>query len=167
MRAFTKANVCVNLLVLVLLVTALTVGSCRESIPSEYRSFFDRPLGEQSDALQKYPLNKQIDIYLIAVTRIHPPLSHLAVDLARHEKKVVPYLVERLREEEDDELRADIIYVFRWMARLHNYGPDHPFYIDYDVRNDLDVVSFLEQVVSLNGLQREDAEESLRVIRGK
>ena len=161
-------RVVISRVALALLVACVLV-SCRESIPSEYRSFFDRPLEEQSEELQKYPLDEQIDIYLIAVTKIHPPLSHLAVDIARYEKKAVPYLIERLREEEGDELREDIIYVFRWMALLHNYGPEHSFYVEYDVKSDQEVVSLLEEVVSSmqEPLPRRSSEESLDIILGR
>ncbi|MDA2925560.1 hypothetical protein MYX65_13085 [Acidobacteria bacterium AH-259-L09] len=142
--------------------------SCMGEIPSEYRAFFDLPLSQQHRAIHDYPLDKQLDIYLIAVTRIHPPDYAFADDIASSGKKATPILVKRLKGEQDESIQQKIIYIFEVMARCHNFNVQHDLYLDYDVGNDKDVITLVKQVVSLmeGPFYKERSERSLKVILG-
>ncbi len=146
----------------------LSLGACFEGIPPEYDQFFKLPLAQQHREIQNYPFDKQIEIYLLSMKR-HPPDYGFATDIARNGKIAVPFLVERLKNEQHEFTQEDIILVFERMAEFHSWGAEHDLYIEYDVKSDREVVSLLEEVVSSmqDRHYKERSEESLDVILGR
>lgn len=153
-----------------LLALVLSLGACLyEGAPPEYEEFFKLPLAQQHREIDNYPFDKQIEIYLVAVQRIHPPDYGFADDIASHGEVAVPFLVERLNNEQSEFTQQHIIYVFQMMAEFHSWGVEHDLYIEYDVKSDQEVVSLVEELVSSmqEPLPRQRGEEALGVILGR
>ena len=85
------------------------------------------------------------------------------------EMLAVPFLIERLNNEQSEFTQQHIIYVFQMMAESHSWGVEHDLYIEYDVKSDQKVVSLVEELVSSmqEPLPRQRGEESLDVILGR
>ncbi len=153
-----------------LFVVLLSLGACLEPMPPEYEEFFKLPLRQQHREIHNYPLDKQIEIYLIEVSTGRPPDYGFAYDIASNGEIAVPFLVERLKNEQrelnQEDIIRDIIYVFEKMAELHSWGVEHDLYIEYDVKSDKEIVSLVEELVSSmqEPLPRERSEKSLDVI---
>lgn len=143
----------------------LSLGGCVET-PSEYEEFFKLPLAQQHREIDNYPFDKQIEIYLVAVAMRHPPDYGFAYDIAHNGEIAVPFLVERLNNEQSEFTQQHIIYVFQIMAEFHSWGVEHERYIEYDVKSDHEVVSLVEELVSSmqEPLPRQRGEEALDVI---
>jgi len=81
-------------------------------IPSEYRSFVEMPLSKQHEFMSKMPLDRRIDYYLAGMRYIEPPQIGLADDIAREGKKALPVLVQRVRAENDERAKVNLVLVF-------------------------------------------------------
>lgn len=127
-------------LVLLMLAGCLPrVGSSTgETPPVKYRAFFRLPLSQQVRAIKDYPIEEQIDIYLYAVQKQHPPVLGFAYDIAERGPTAVPTLLQRLREAPSDLTKADLIYVFEAMAVRGSY----------DVKGDSGVMRAIEAAIS-------------------
>jgi len=80
-------------------------------VPSEYQEFFALPLDRHDEAIHRYPLEKQVEIYLIAMTVIRPPEIGLVYDVARNGKTIVPLLIKRLATVETRDEMSALLYV--------------------------------------------------------
>jgi len=133
------------------------LSGCPSRIPLEYRPFFALPLAEQDREIQKYPLDKQVDLYLSGVRVIRPPPIGLAYPIAKSGPAAVPGLLRRLRQAQDEVDQLFIIYVFEKMAKFY-----------YPLKDNTDVVTSVREVVARmqDPLWRRESEASLRVIAG-
>lgn len=147
-----------------LLVSLLLVGCVppqtllapREAPPAKYQEFFRLPLYRQGQEIKNYSIEEQIDIYLYAVQKKHPPVLGFAYDIARSGAAAVPIVIQRLRDAQSDLTKADLIYVFEAMAVLGSY----------DVKGDPEVMRALKEAVSTMRWEatKERSQASIQVI---
>ncbi len=84
-------------------------------IPKEYRPFFALPLDERREAILDYPLETQIEIYVITVTKSEPPDFGLAESLARNGAAIIPHVVRRVEAEESVYVQAQLVDVLWYL----------------------------------------------------
>lgn len=65
------------------------------------RTIVQLPADRRPKALAELPLNKQLDVYLYAATKIEPPLV-LAKEVASNGPPILPFVRDRLASEADD-----------------------------------------------------------------
>jgi len=111
----------------------LALNACNR-VPAEYRRFLNLPLSKQHDALKRLPFDKRIDYYLAAMRYNEPPGVGLADDVAMEGKQALPALLNRLREEKDEQTQVRIIRVFEFM---------HARY--YKLRGETEVVELVKR----------------------
>lgn len=92
------------------------------AITSENRQFLDLPIKERRESIGQYPLDKQVDLYLLAVLTKHPPDLGLADAVAKNGLKIVPFLTKRLVEEKREIAKMYLIDVFYRMQSLGFYA---------------------------------------------
>lgn len=115
---------------LILWVTAILIvgvlGCVWRKVPQEYRAFFRLPPDEQVTELQKMAIERQLDVYIVGVTRIHPPRSDLGLAIGRQGPEILPALLDRLRRERHGYEKASLVFIMVGMpctadvlARVH------------------------------------------------
>lgn len=128
---------------------------CPPSLPNkECRDFFGLSLSEQETKFKSYEVSKQVDLYLCGMS-LEPPHIGLASYIAEGGEKNVPYLLERLSNEESEINQAYIIGIFR---SLSNRG---------HLKDKQDVIYQLERIASAMQYQpaQEESKRDLKVIR--
>ena len=100
------------------------------------RQFFEQYLGTRLERLRQYGLNDQYKIFRYG-NHMEPPLSDLAIPIAEKGATVVPFLLNRLSEADDEGVR-DSLTVFETMVR-DNY---------YDVKSDATVMNALSSRIA-------------------
>jgi len=127
-----------------------------DPIPEKYRGVFGVSVGH-GERLLAYPYDEQLTIYLLGVSKFHPPLNY-SIDIASQGRAVVPTIIARLKEEQRDWARAALISLLAWIARVQ------------DLRDEPDVIETVRLAIdsmssSLTGLYwKRDAEASLKII---
>lgn len=103
---------------------------------SSERDFLRKPVDGKRTTLTDYPMERQIDLYLAAMTKLHPPDLALADVLASHGDEIIPLLKERIHKESGAGLsKLHLIDVFvRMQERAY-----------FDVSSDSEVMSFLRE----------------------
>lgn len=136
----------------------LLIVSCHTGcnpLPAECRDFFLNQPAEQARAkFRTYPVEKQLDLYLCGM-KVHPPRIGFAQDVAAGGEAVVPYLLERLKSDDDEYDQNNIIMVLEELsAKGHLRG-----------RND--IVEQINQVVDAMKVEefKEDARQRLQGIK--
>ena len=106
---------------------------------------------------RQFPHKEQIELYLEAMHRGHPPNIGLAHSLAKNGASILPLLIERLARTDNDVDKEFLIVVFVAM-QLSAYDP---------VSSDRTLMAFLEHQVSTMKDRdwKEMASESLERIR--
>lgn len=102
----------VSLLSLILIICLGGLDKCENTTPPEYRRLFRLPREQQAEEFKKYPLEQQVDIYIYAMQGVEPPLTEFAGFLASNGKKIIPLLLERLKDVKNDRIRYYFIRVF-------------------------------------------------------
>jgi len=100
-------------------------------------TFLKKTLPERRLAILEHPLELQVELYVTALMRKHPPDLGLAGSVASNGEKIVPFLVQRLKTETFDITKMELIDVFE---RMQNLGT-------YDVASDAKLMHFLDQQV--------------------
>lgn len=140
------------LILFVLAVTLLT--ACGPRMPPEYQWFFDLSPEQQHVEMKKFPIEKQVDYYLIGMSYVHPPRIGLADEIAQQGKRGLPYLVKRLQDEKEDYERANIILVLKEMSLFY-----------YDLRGEKEVLRVLsETIATMKEPWKERGEDGLKAI---
>jgi hypothetical protein len=92
----------VALLALVWLSFALAgCGHSTDPNVEQAKAIIRLPVNQRPKALAELPLNKQLDVYLYAATRVEPPLV-LAKEVASNGPSILPTVRDRLAAEADD-----------------------------------------------------------------
>ena len=138
-----------------LMLCGLNTSCGAGEIPPEYKNFFSVPASQERREFREYPLEKQIDIHLIAATYFRPPKFGFSYDIAARGNEAIPALLSRLKADSSEAYRGPIIYVFRVMVKFH-----------YDFRDEKEVMDTLKAVVSSmkDQFYREESERLLKEI---
>lgn len=104
-----------------------------------YESFYSLPLAEQRRTIHAYPLDEQINIYLVGERQCSG--SELQGELALNAAGVVPLLVERLARMED---RFEALHMFDLLAWLEGSG-------SYPVADNEELMQALDRVAERPG----------------
>lgn len=146
-----------------MMITGMVSAGCGDPVkgffmPREYQAFFESPFSGQREALLEFPIEKQIDIYLYGVKVYHPPRVDLAFVIARQGPKVIAPLLARLKQENDDHTRSDLMEV---LAAVRIVNPQF--------RYDQDVIQYLEEVTHAmnNANAKRLSEDSLRILKSE
>ncbi|HSE36444.1 MAG TPA: hypothetical protein VLG74_04020 [Blastocatellia bacterium] len=103
---------------LVVLLSVIDLG-CKPSWivgkSAECRDFYRLPIEQQQVSFETFPPDKQIRIYQCGMDREPPDIAR-AYDIADGGEKVVPYLVQSLKAEQNDYAKDNIVYVFEIMS---------------------------------------------------
>ncbi len=93
---------------------------------SEYEreKFFLSSWPEVKTHLTQQPIQDQYRLYLYAVQVIHPPLLRYADPIAHRGEAAVPFLLEQLKQTNNESTVSDIVYLFKRMADLNIYYAD-------------------------------------------
>jgi len=127
-------------------------AQCGPRSPNVCDEFFKLSAQQQEIEFRKFPVDKQLIIYRCGMT-LHPKTIGFAYLIADGGAKNIPILMESLKREPDESIRADIIYVFEVLA-------DHG-----ELKGRPDVVRQLQVLVSgMHAGPRERAEASLAKI---
>lgn len=147
-------NFC-RLVVVALMLCGLSTSCAAGEIPPEYKNFFSLPASQERREFRKYPLEKQIDIHLIAATYFRPPKFGFSYDIAAQGKEAIPALLSRLKAGSSEAYRGPVIYVFRVMVKFY-----------YDFRDETEITDTLKTVVSSmkDPFYREESERLLKEI---
>jgi hypothetical protein len=84
------------------------VGCPWTRLPEEYRPFFRLPLEEQRVELRRLPVEEQLNVYVAGITHLHPPRMDLGIVIGEQGAAVLPALVERVRSEPDEYVKANL-----------------------------------------------------------
>lgn len=136
-----------------ILFTCLMCGCPR--VPSEYRAFLKLSPEQRQAVMRKLPLEKQLEYYFAGLNYMHPADVGLADPIAEQGRKAVPFLLNRLSEEKDEDKKADIILILEVMHISH-----------YNLKREEEVITLLKEVTSSAKSQRlkKEGEDALRLI---
>jgi hypothetical protein len=86
--------------------------------PDDFTRFRNLPPEQQKAEFKALPIDKQIDYYILDQAH-EPPRMDLGEDITRQGKSVLPDLLRRLRAEEEDYRRRDIISLIALMHKKY------------------------------------------------
>ena len=155
MRAQKWAWSLLGLIMFPAITLACTVGEHEEVI----EKFLAQTLEERRSSILQYPLEMQVELYVNAMMRKHPPDLGLAIVVAGNGAKIIPTLIQRLSREKSEIVKLDLIAVFE---RMQQFGT-------YDVASDQRTMAFLNQQVAEMEASywKERASAKLKHIRGE
>lgn len=119
----------------------ILVCSCKSEeseVSEDIKQFFELPVREQHESISRFEIEKQYDIYIYSMTRRHPPDLGFAYDLASERERVVPFLMENLRQTEEESIQEKIIYVFAVMTWAHGMN----------LNDDEELIKLIHEVVA-------------------
>jgi hypothetical protein len=155
-----------------LLMISVLASSCgvpltkKEVKLEEHRRFFYLLPEEQYRLFDKYPIEKQFDIYIVSMTMNDPPDAEFANLIASRRLPAVPFLIKMLGQESFrgyetdpdtvDNIKEKTIYILRTMSR-RGY---------HDVKGDTRAVRAIRDAIGgmRNPHSRQVSEEYLRDI---
>lgn len=125
--------------ILCLALGACFAGGCvpPPQVPDEYRPFFDLPRRERVREFANFPIERQVDYYLVGVMYREPPEPGLNLVIARQGPAAIPALLRRLKAAQDVGEQTALISVFEIMARLY-----------YSLKDEAEVIATIRDVVS-------------------
>lgn len=130
----------------------LLEAECRHRPQNACDEFFNLPAKEQQTEFRKFPAEKQLALYRCGMN-LHPKTIGLAYLIADGGVNTIPILIEAIKNENDESVRADLIYILEVFA---DRG---------DLKGRQDVAMQLQRAISaMHGTSRERAEESLAKI---
>lgn len=121
---------------------------------TEMDALLNLPQKEQEETFKKFPLAKQVDIYVQAMY-VEPPQTRYASYLASNGKQVVPFLLSRLQEERSDTVKAHLFLAFQVMHERY-----------YSLAKESDVLEDLRRTIlgMSDNYRRQEAEDYLKTI---
>lgn len=125
---------------------------CGRNPPSVCDEFFKLPALQQEAEFRRFPIAKQLTLYRCGMS-LHPKTIGFAYLIADGGASNITFLLNSLKGEGDEPLRADMIYIFEVLAERG------------ELKGRSDVERQLHDVVStMHGGPRERAEASLTKI---
>lgn len=140
---------------LFLLISLSCLQQCGSKTPPEYKELFQLPEQQREARFKQFSIEKQVDIYTYAMY-VEPPLTEFARYVANNERKAIPFLLARLKEEKSDTSKAHLIYVFKEMHEYH-----------YSLKDERETVVSLERVIGdmKDEYRKKQCEEYLKTIK--
>ena len=89
---------------------------CGEPMSATCKEFYSVAAVQRVDRFKQYPIEKQYEIYKCGTTQMHPPQTGLAIYIANGGEKNIPFLLEKLKAEDSEGMRGNVIFVFELMA---------------------------------------------------
>lgn len=113
------------------------------------------PEQQREARFKQFSIEKQVDIYTYAMY-VEPPLTEFARYVANNERKAIPFLLARLKEEKSDTSKAHLVYVFKEMHEYH-----------YSLKDEPETVVSLERVIGdmKDEYRKKQCEEYLKTIK--
>jgi hypothetical protein len=93
--------------------------------PKEFTDFYNLPGEKQIEVLKSLPIDKQIDFHLYAMSR-EPPDRRFAEDIALQGDKIIPDVLRRFKEENEDYNKNSILEIFYELCRKQKCSESHP-----------------------------------------
>lgn len=84
--------------------------------------FFEGGFSKRVERLEKYPLDQQYKIFLYGNQVVHPPLTDLAIPLAKRGKPALDYILNELDHSKNDLEFRDSLVVFQTMQWGGHYN---------------------------------------------
>src|SRR5687768_419712 len=121
---------------------------------SEMDTLLNLPMKEQEETFKQFPLAKQVDVYVQAMY-VEPSQTRYASYLASNGKQVVPFLIDRLRKETSDTVKAHLFFAFQVMHEKY-----------YSLTRESDVLEVLKTTsrAMTDNYRRQEAEGYLKTI---
>lgn len=111
-----------RLLIVSLVALACFSGAQASCAPGECDKFFGQGTEQAERQFKSLPIEEQFKLFKCGM-REHPPLLWPAAAIADEGETVIPFLVGRLREEENESAQDDTIFIFDLMSsRGHLHG---------------------------------------------
>ncbi|MGH7791476.1 MAG: hypothetical protein ACREOB_04095 [Thermodesulfobacteriota bacterium] len=90
---------------------------CDENEASRrYPDVFNAAPSARDSIMLAYPLEDQIEIYLLGIRYRHPPAIYLGQTLALHGEKILPDMVRRLDNAKEDWEKRYLLFVLGYMS---------------------------------------------------
>ena len=105
-----------------LLLVVLALLSCISWASEEEREFLRLSDSERRAAINDYPADQRVRLYVSAMDRVHPADLELADALAQGGASVVPHIADKLRNERRDSTKTFLIYALLRMQELSTYS---------------------------------------------
>jgi len=130
------------------LVLSITNSDCGRKPNDACGAFFRLSAQQQEIEFRKYPLGKQLVLYKCGM-RLHPKTIGFAYLIAE-DQSTVPNLIDSVKNEPDEYIKTDLIYIFEVLANRGELKGRH------------DVERQLQNIVStMHGEAKERAAQSL------
>ncbi|MDH3976735.1 MAG: hypothetical protein OEV42_20930 [Deltaproteobacteria bacterium] len=144
------------IVILNLLVSACMTASKGEHLSEEDKKIFQLDSDKRHEEFKKLSVEKQLDIYLYALTKRHPPDFEFAYDIAVRGREVVPFLTSKFIDEKDEGKQQLILFIFELMKTHCNI----------QLQEDEDLILVLKEKVSLmkNSFYKKLSKESIKAI---
>lgn len=145
-----------NRVVAICALLLIAATGCREEIPPQYRSFYDLPMYQQRDSILRYPIEEQLDIYVIGTKALLPNPTYLLGGIARNGPTAIPSILARLRILDNDFVKGDMIRILEYMECFEGV----------DLRKDPRVVESIKNAIATIRIDaaRNVAQEKLATI---
>lgn len=108
----------------------------RAGLSTDCEEFLRVPHNGRDATFRTYTLEKQVNVYLCMMNK-EPPAMGLAEPIADRGEEVIPYLLERLKEQRTDYARDDILYIFELLSEKGH------------LRNRADVLDRIREAISM------------------
>jgi hypothetical protein len=148
-----------KLLIVFFIASTFLLMGCRDEKLKGYDQFFlSRNLEQQHEVFKKLPLEKQYELYIHQMTKMHPPDLSFADDIAQRGYEAVPFLKNKLELEKEELVQESILLVFESMVK----------YQHMDLKSDKELMKLIEDKVSKMKYpySKKFSEEHLKVILG-
>jgi len=148
------------LLLIILFPLLIYINGCDENNHEQIKLFFKENIKEQHTKFRQLSIDKQLTIYLYAVTKRHPPDLSFATDIANDiDETKLEYLVNELKNIGDESIQQKIIYIFEMISRFNQY----------DLKRNEKLITFLKDVVNnmQNSLYKDRSINSIKIIEEK
>lgn len=93
----------------------------RQEMPFDTQDFFELSVERQHEKFIGLSIENKYYIYVYAMTKIHPPDLFFADAIASHGETVIPFMMDRLRNEKDEYIQQIIILVFDHMVWHYHF----------------------------------------------
>ena len=92
-------------------------------LPAGYRPFFSLHFKEQPAELRRMPIERQLDVYIVGVTAIHPPRSDLGLVIGEQGPVILPALFDRLPREQHGYIKSSLVWIMVGMPAPQTCDP--------------------------------------------